>query len=190
MPRNITGGSGHRAQRNSESSKEKKNRGLVDSLLDDFSNGEIPAGVFIGRVLKRMGNGRMDVLYMDESFALRQKIVPLRGGLTGKGKKDVWVDVESIVMIHETGLGNASHEIVAVFSDAQVRSIKKIRPELENSRLFAKSDAPVQDEGFEFEHEETVTVPQEAKPYPAPAPAVPKKLKSEDELFEVDIDAI
>lgn len=161
MPRNMTGGSGHRAQRNSESSKEKKNRGLVESFIDDFANGESPAGVFVGRVLKRMGNGRMDVLYMDASRALHEKIIPLRGGLTGKGKKDVWVDLESIVMIHETGLANATHEIVAVFSEAQIRTIKKIRPELEDSKLFAKSDAPVQEEGFEFVNEETVAKNEE-----------------------------
>lgn len=191
MPRNMTGGSGHRAQRNSESSKEKKNRGLVESMIDDFANGESPAGVFIGRVLKRMGNGRMDIMYLDDNSALRQKIIPLRGGLTGRGKKDVWVDVDSIVMIHETGLANATHEIVAVFSDAQIHNVKKVRPELERSKLFAKSDATTQDEGFEFDHEDAETQPQsQPQAYPAPLPAVPKKLKSEDDLFEVDIDTI
>jgi hypothetical protein len=103
----------------------------------------------------------MDVLYMDASRALHEKIIPLRGGLTGKGKKDVWVDLESIVMIHETGLANATHEIVAVFSEAQIRTIKKIRPELEDSKLFAKSDAAVQEEGFEFVNEETVAKNEE-----------------------------
>lgn len=190
MPRNITGGSAHRSQRNSESSKEKKNRGLVDALLDDYSNNENPAGVFVGRVLKRMGNGRMDVLYFDPP-GMKQKIIPLRGGLTGKGKKDVWVDTDSIVMIHETGLANASHEIVAVFSDAQVRYLKKVRPDMDG-RLFMKSDMPIQEDAFEFEHEgepqQEVTLQTVLA-----APKQPKKLKSEDDLFEVDevdIDAI
>lgn len=156
MPRNITGGSAHRSQRNSESSKEKKNRGLVESLLDDYSNGEKPAGVFIGRVTKRMGNGRMDVLYLDESMmppTLQQKIIPLRGSLTGKGKKDVWVDVDTIVMIHETGLGNASHEIVGVFTEQHVRSLKKIRKDLDGRLLTKSSESAIQEEAFEFENE-------------------------------------
>lgn len=156
MPRNLTGGSAHRSQRNSESSKEKKNRGLVDALFDDYSNGEHPAGVFIGRVVKRMGNGRMDVLYLDESLTpptFQQKIIPLRGSLTGKGKKDVWIDVDSVIVIHETGLGNASHEIVAVLTEQHQRQLKKLRKDLDG-RLFQKSnDTTIQEEGFEFEAE-------------------------------------
>lgn len=156
MPRNLTGGSAHRSQRNSESAKEKKNRSLVDALLDDYSNGEHPAGVFIGRVVKRMGNGRMDVLYLDESLTpptMQQKIIPLRGSLTGKGKKDVWIDVDSIIMIHETGLGNATHEIVGVLTEQHQRALKKVRKDMDG-RLFQKStETTIQEEGFEFEAE-------------------------------------
>ena len=36
MPRNTTGGSGHRSQRNSEGSKAKHNRCLIEDLLDDI----------------------------------------------------------------------------------------------------------------------------------------------------------
>ena len=40
MPRNTTGGSGHRSQRNSEGSKARNNRCFIDDLLDDIKNNE------------------------------------------------------------------------------------------------------------------------------------------------------
>jgi hypothetical protein len=124
MPRNVSGGSGHRAQRNSEGSKARNNRCLVDALLDDLRNGESTKGVYVGRVLKRMGSGRMQVFYTGPNGGVEQ-IMPMRGGLRGKGKKSVWVDIDSIVMICETGLAGTTHEIVAVFTESQIAGYKK-----------------------------------------------------------------
>ena len=39
MPRNMTGGSGHKSQRNSEGSKARANRELVNDLLDESDFG-------------------------------------------------------------------------------------------------------------------------------------------------------
>lgn len=153
MPRNTTGGSGHRAQRNSEGSKARNNRCLVDSLLDDYMNDEKTDGVFVGRILKRMGCGRMEVLYMDNTKTppATQQIIPMRGGLRGKGKKSVWVDLDSVVMIAETGLAGATHEIVAVFTPLHVARLKKVKPDTDE-RIFMKTstDAP-SDDLFEFD---------------------------------------
>ena len=117
MPRNTTGGSGHRSQRNSEGSKARNNRCLVDDLLEDIRNGDSTDGVHIARVTKRMGCGRMEVFYLEDVVEEKkdawmleskpkvkeqrvvQQIVPMRGGLRGKGKKTVWVDLESLVMV-------------------------------------------------------------------------------------------
>lgn len=157
MPRNVTGGSGHKAQRNSEGSKARNNRCLVDDLLDDYRDDAITTGVFVGRVLKRMGSGRMEVFFKDQLGDTHQMILPLRGGLRGKGKSSVWVDVDSIVMIAETGLSGMTHEIVAVFSDVQVARYKKLVPTAD-PRLFQRGGsadtANVEEDGFEFEAEE------------------------------------
>jgi hypothetical protein len=169
MPKNMTGGSAHKAHRNSEGSKARNNRCLVDALLDDIANGEKIEDIYVGRVTRRMGSGRMQVFYTNPLGQATEMIVPMRGGLRGKGKGTVWVDTGSLVMVVETGLSGVTHEIVAVFSDTQVSRYKKLVPTADD-RLFVKGEvtatAPAE-EGFEFDAE-----------------AAP------DEEEEVDIDAI
>ena len=95
MPRNTSGGSGHKAQSNSEGSKARNNRVFIDELLDDIKNGENTEVVYVGRVLRRMGSGSMAVMYFslrkgdedeDEGMEIVQQIIPMRGGVRGKGK--------------------------------------------------------------------------------------------------------
>ena len=167
MPRNTTGGSGHKAQRNSEGSKARHNREFIDDLLEDIKNGESLTDVNVARVTRRMGNGRMEVFYMrevidNEDEALlatdfptkkapkvrqeaTQQIIPMRGGLRGKGKGTVWVDIDALVMIAETGLSGTTHEIVAVFSPEQIAKFRRYKPDADE-RLFLKSGADVEEE--------------------------------------------
>ena len=138
MPRNTAGGSGHKAQRNSEGSKARNNRTLIDDYLDDVRNEESTKGVYIGRILRRMGSGRMQVFYIGEDKTAKEQIIVMRGGLRGKAKKTVWVDVDSVVLIAETGLAGMTHEIVGVFSDSQVSLFRKYNPTAD-PRLFLKT---------------------------------------------------
>ena len=163
----MTGGSGHRAQRNSEGSKARHNREHIEDLLDDYRKGEKTDGVFVGRVTRRMGSGRMEVFYMrqvidtdaeegllydvpSKTTKVRmeavQQIIPMRGGLRGKAKKTVWVDIDSLVMIAETGLSGATHEIIAVFNPEQVAKYRRLVPTADE-RLFLKSGDDQADEG-------------------------------------------
>ena len=163
MPRNVTGGSGHRAQRNSEGAKAKHNRCFIDDLLDDIKNDEQLSDIQIARVTKRMGSGRMEVFYLKESenetklTTPVQQIIPMRGGLRGKGKKSVWVDIDSLVMIAETGLAGTTHEIVAVFSQEQVARLRKLKPDMDE-RMFLKTDSGGAEAGFEFDESAEVDV--------------------------------
>jgi hypothetical protein len=155
MPRNTTGGSGHKAQRNSESSKARNNRTVVDDLLDDYRDKSNTDGVFVGRVLRRMGCGRMEVFYSYKKFNEfegehaedRTQIMPMCGALRGKGKKNVWIEPGSLVIVAETGLSGTTHEIRAVFSDAHVARLRKVKPDLDE-RLFVKmEEGETKDEG-------------------------------------------
>ena len=180
MPRNTTGGSGHKAQRNSEGSKARHNREFVDDLLDDYRKGEKVDDVHVGRVLRRMGNGRMEVFYIrdvvdkdgEEGLAYDgpsvtkirkepvQQVIPMRGGLRGKGKSTVWVDIDSLVMIAETGLAGTTHEIVAVFNPEQVARYRRLLPDADE-RLFLKGGAEKMEESKEavvFEDDGEVNV--------------------------------
>jgi len=153
MPRNTAGGSGHKAQRNSEGSKARNNRTLVDAYLDDIRNGESTKGLYVGRILKRMGSGRMQTFYIDDDGKGKEQIIVMRGGLRGKAKKTVWVDVDSVVLIANTELAGTTHEIVAVFSESHVNLYKRLVPDAD-PRLFLKTGGGGGAEGEEdiFDH--------------------------------------
>lgn len=155
MPRNTTGGSGHKSQKNSEGNKARNNRLKGDALLDDIVEEASTAGVLIGKVTRRLGCGRMEIAYFNnngEAFMLQ---APLKGGMRGKGKKSVWVDIGSLVLVAETDLGGKTHEIFAVMTLEQVARYRKIKPDAD-ARLFLK-DASAEVESKEeiiFEEEE------------------------------------
>jgi hypothetical protein len=81
--------------------------------------------------------------------------MPMRGGLRGKGKRTVWVDIDSLVMIAETGLGGKTHEIVAVFSSEQISRLRTLKPDMDE-RMFLKSGnaGSSKPDGFEFDEED------------------------------------
>lgn len=163
MPRNTSGGSGHKAQSNSEGSKARNNRVFVDELLDDIRNRENTNGVYVGRVLRRMGSGRMEVMYFKPDVELGgtqsvTQIMPMRGGLRGKGKHTVWVDLDAIVMVAETGLGGTTHEIVAVFSADQVARYRKLVPTADERLFLKQGQSEEEKEGIVFEAEEQVNI--------------------------------
>jgi hypothetical protein len=108
----------------------------------------------------------MEVLYMVKKKADKfekereeavQQIMPMRGGLRGKAKKTVWVDIDSLVMIAETGLAGTTHEIIAVFSPEQVAKFRTLFPNADE-RLFMKNGVTEDDGtgggGIVFEEEE------------------------------------
>jgi hypothetical protein len=166
MPRNTTGGSGHRSQRNSESNKTKTNNKFNDALLDDILQEAGTDGVFVARVMRRLGSGMMECFFVQEEEVEHKKRMvdklvhaPLRGGLRGRGKKDVWIDVGSVVLLANTGLGGTPWKIMSVFNDKQIARYQEIMPAADK-RIFARpaTDAPTEDGGIEFIAEEEVNV--------------------------------
>jgi hypothetical protein len=137
MPRNTTGGSGHKSQKNSEGNKARNNRLKGDALLDDIMDEANTAGVLIGKVTRRLGCGRMEIAHFSDKGELTLMQAPLRGGMRGKGKKSVWVDIGSLVLVAETDLGGKTHEIFAVMTQEQVARLRKIKPDAD-ARLFLK----------------------------------------------------
>jgi hypothetical protein len=94
-----------------------------------------------------------------ERTEMVQQVMPMRGGLRGKGKSTVWVDVDSIVLIAETGLAGMTHEIMAVFLPEQVARYRRLRPDADE-RLFMKdaSAESKEDVIFEESDEEDVNI--------------------------------
>ena len=141
----MTGGSGHRSQRNSESNKTKANNHLNDALLDDLLNDEQTDGVHVARVMRRLGSGMMECFYVvEEEVEHKKRMVdkmvhaPLRGGLRGRGKKDVWIDVGSVVLLANTGLGGTPWKIMSVFNEKQIARYQELKPNADK-RIFIRA---------------------------------------------------
>lgn len=151
----MTGGSKTRGSRNSESDKARKNRLIGDALLDDYFHGASTKGVYVGKVTKKFGHGRMEVFVLLDDRPQTMN-VPLRGGLKGKGKQHVWVDVDNVVIVAENDVGG--YEIIAVLSNEQRDHLKRVKPDLDD-RIFAKGvSETTQPEAFEFQEESDVEI--------------------------------
>lgn len=161
MPKNTAGGNKAKGMRNSESAKAGRNRRTIEDLLSDCSEGEALKDIVIGRCTKKFGHGRMEVFFMDETPKTGPQPVlaniPLSGRLRGKGRKDVWVDIDTIVLIARTEFtGDHAYEIIAVIPADYHRDLRRLRPDLD-ARIFEKggsASAESKEEGFEFDGEE------------------------------------
>lgn len=139
---------------------------MLDDLMDNPEGVKLD-GAFIGRVMRRLGDGRMEIFYtVKETVQQKERIVdkliqaPIRGGMRGRGKKDVWVDVGSVVLFEETGLGGmAPYRILSVFTPAQIARYKSVVPDAD-PRLFLKSSSEevVDEGGIEFAEDAEVNV--------------------------------
>ena len=162
MPKNLQGGSKHKKGSNSESSTSKKSKKLFDNILSDLQDEDLD-GVHFGRVVRKLGEGRMEVIFIANE-RLETVRAPMKGSIRGRGKKDAWVDVGSYVVLNETGLtGSMSHEIVMPLSPVQIAHLRK--EGVMDERLFEKTNTEGGEaDGIEFE---TVAVEKKAEEKPA-----------------------
>lgn len=159
MTKNTTGGK-HKGRKNGEGNTARKNRTMVEAFISDIRSEGKCEQIYVGRVIQRVGDGRMTVFYTHEGKPYTI-IAPIKGSLRGRGKSQARIEVGSVVMVSETGLGGShAYEIVAVMTDAQV---DLLRSEMDlDPRILAKdvNDADAlkkginTDGGFEFEYEQ------------------------------------
>lgn len=125
--------------RKRESGVAVRHRSLITALMDDLRENRDLNDVFIGRVTKKLGNGRVDVFYVamenektfDKEGNEIEKKVPrsyekqavIKGSFRGRGKHSVWVDVGGIVVVSDTGVGIL--EIVGILTQEQLADIAK-----------------------------------------------------------------
>ena len=158
MPRNLTGGSGHKGRANGEGNITMKNRLLIDSYISDIKADGQCEGVHVARILRKLGDGRMEVFYVKNKIGTNV-IAPIKGSLRGRGKSQAHIDIGSIVLISETGLGGShAFEIMAVVPETHLDKLQK-DCDLD-SRIFAKDVTDAEelkkglskDAGFEFDY--------------------------------------
>ena len=99
---------------------------------------------------------------MDASSRPQTVQAVIRGSFRGKGKRSVWIDIGTIVVIADSGIaGSAEFEIMAILSADEIRDLRK---EIEiDARIFEldnrdkemlKSERQTVSAGFEFEKAE------------------------------------
>ena len=154
-PQKNTGNKG--AKR--ETGVSTKNKRFIQSFLDDIRNEGGVSDVYVSRILKKMGNGRVEAFYVDSDNKPHTVQAVIRGSFRGKAKRSVWIEDNAIVMIADSGIGgSAEYEVVAVLSADQLRDLRKemdidprvIAFEVVDTQLLM-SDKPLDEGGFEFE---------------------------------------
>jgi len=102
-----------------------KNKKLFSNLLADIRDDEDIDGILVGRVMRKLGDGRMEVDYI-KNERLETAKARMKGSIRGRGKRDAWVDVGSYVILNETGVDGAlAMEIVMPLNPDQVKVLKK-----------------------------------------------------------------
>lgn len=117
-----------------------KNRHFIADLMSDLRQNKHVDDVYLGRVTRKLGNGRVEVFYVakesektfdkdgndivKDSYKSYEKQALIKGSFRGKGKHSVWIDVGNAVVVADAGLGQLS--IMAVLTRDQLQEIAKI----------------------------------------------------------------
>lgn len=144
------------------SSVQTKNSRFIKAYLDDIRSEGKADDVYISRVIGRLGDGRMEVFYVDAKKRAHTVQAVIRGSFRGKGKRSVWIDVGSIVIIVDSGLsGSAEFEIMAILEQDDLDSLRRettLDPRILDITNVDKdvltSDRPTIDSAFEFDRGE------------------------------------
>jgi len=141
-----------------ESGTSAKNNRFIANLLSDLRNeDDLEGAINIARVVKKLGNGRLETEYYSKNEATNDvtyhtvhAVIP--GRFRGKGKHSVWIDVGSVVALGDAGVGS-DLVIMAVLTRQQLKEISKsmfIDERIMNSDSTKSDEA---EDGFEFEDE-------------------------------------
>ena len=137
-----------------------KNNKFIQSFMDDIRKEGIITDVYIARIIKKMGNGRVQAFFVDNTSKPRTVQGVIRGSFRGKGKRSVWIEDNSIVVIADSGIGgSAEYEIMAVLSPDQVHELKKVKEldprilamDVTDSEQLMSGKPLNSDGGFEFD---------------------------------------
>lgn len=143
---------------------ENKGDKVVENYIYDLKKNDTE-GVHIGRVLKMLGNGRIDVVYSIKEKdkmtfegsrgVIAQAFIP--GRFSGKGKGSSFVNVGAFVLISDTGvIGSAALEMIALISAekfAKIKDIVDIDPRLltaETDKTALEGGNVSVEDGYEF----------------------------------------
>ena len=158
-------------QKNSGNKKAKretgasmKNRKFVSDLMYDLRQDKNVDSVYLGRVTRKLGNGRVEVFYVAKEvektfdnegndieksvYRSYEKQAIIKGSFRGKGKHSVWIEVGTAVAVSDNGLNIL--EIVAVLTREQLKEISKDSYVDDRVLNGVRDDSEVHHETIEF----------------------------------------
>lgn len=144
-----------------ETNTSKKNNGFFEKYLSDVRMEGPVKDVYPGRVVRNMGNGRMEVFYTDQYGSPGLANALIRGLFRGKGKHSVNIHVNSVVLIASSGIGGAAQfEIMCLLSPKQITELRRtidldariLAFETTDEEALIKGD--IQEGGIEFREDD------------------------------------
>lgn len=190
MPRNLTGGSGHKARSNTEHPKAVSNRRLINDYLDDCKKNDVNEGIYVGRVLRKLGSGRLEVFYTKKEKGRIKEVtenMPLDVSLK-RSLYAVPIEMDVVVLLTETGLGGREREIIGAFNPEQIQKYKEVCPNADH-RIFLKSGEQEEDNsaGIMFDRSDEPEEVKPAPPKPKAKPIIKKPEVKEEETGDDDV---
>lgn len=104
------------------SAKNKKEVLKVFDFVKDQGDEDpiMKAGTYVAKVVRKLGNGQVLIFFVDETDKPIETRAIIRGSFRGRGKRDVWIDIGSIVIIEE----NINiYEVIALLTRDQVKTL-------------------------------------------------------------------
>lgn len=166
--KNLGGGKGHKKTSGKESRGERHNRETTAAFIDDVLSGEKVDGVFVGRVIKVFGGGRMSLLTnngMDLTATLKGNLRCSKGAARHADNPTA-VSSGCFVLVQRD---EVLTQVIGVLNRHQVKALKGSSNFVAVRSFFEEEGGA--DDGFEWDIEEA-------------------KDAEEDGAGDVDIDAI
>ena len=182
--------SGNKAAKR-ETGASKKNHDFINSFLHDTVKEGDVENVYLARVLKKFGNGRVQVFFVDAKQKPQVVQGVIRGTFTGKAKKSIWIEDNAIVLLADsTIVGPGQYEVMSVLNHDYVREVRKVKKNIDKRILALDITDPVQlmsknpidiSGGFDFDAPDDIEeVPSEEVASQPNARRVLKELTKED----------
>jgi hypothetical protein len=157
----------------------KSNKEVVNAIknLDDLGERK-----HISRVVRSFGNGRVEVFYVKQEKnrleTFNQQAI-IRGTFRGRGKRDVWIDIGSFVIVEEN-LGLL--EIVGILTRQEMKEIVSLNDMYR--KVFYGEEDDGNDVGIEFDQQ----TDEEEEKKPTDTGIVPKKDKVKHKRENIPVD--
>lgn len=144
--------------RHSGDSSKRKSDDMVSGFIQDLKNKEEDGDeVYVARVIKTLGNARIEVVYShnDKVFISQAKIP---GRFTGRAKRSMMVSPGIFILIAKTGVvGPLALEMIAIVSREELSRIQEVTTihanvvSLVTDADELKTRTAATDDGYEFE---------------------------------------